>query len=129
MFAKIKPLTVTIHRNKRMNFASERVYALSGAPMTVAQLEKSELAALVDLAEGSGMIQLETVFEGRVTDECLSLCNIDGSMRKTVKSKLFELLNLNPVTVEPRDHVSLVDMELIWWLATPTYKDRLELSF
>ena len=76
-------------------------------------MEKSGLAALVDLVEESGMIQLESVLEGRVTDECLSLCNIDGSMCKTVKSKLFELLNLNTVTVEPRYHVNLVDIDLI----------------
>ena len=69
--------------------------------MMVIQVEKSGLTTLVDLAEGSGMIQLESVLEGRVTDECLSLCNIDGSM------------NLNPVTVEPKYHVSLLDMELI----------------
>ena len=81
--------------------------------MMVIQVEKSGLTTLVDLAEGSGMIQLESVLEGRVTDECLSLYSIDESMCKTVKNKLFELFNLNPVIEEQRDQVSLVYMELI----------------
>lgn len=42
-------------------------------------MERSGLAALVDLAEGSGMIQLETALERRVTEECLSLFNVDGA--------------------------------------------------
>ena len=53
--------------------------------MKVAHMERSGLAALVDLAEGSGMIQLESALERRVTQECLSLYNVDGSMCKTVK--------------------------------------------
>lgn len=40
-----------------------------------------------------------------------------------LKSKLLELLKLDPVSEKPRDHVSLVDMGLIWRLATPTPED------
>ncbi|KAK5912134.1 hypothetical protein CesoFtcFv8_002035 [Champsocephalus esox] len=83
VFTKIKPLTAIIHSNKKLNFASDRIWAPSGALMKVAQMERSGLAALVDLAEGSGLIQLESTLEGRVTEECLSLYNVDGSMRKT----------------------------------------------
>ena len=45
-------------------------------------------------------------------------------MCKTVKGKLLELFNLNPITEEPKDYVSIVDMGLIWRLATPTSEDR-----
>ena len=86
-------------------------------------MERSGLAALVDLAEESGMIQLESALEKRVTDECISLYNIDGSMRKTVKSKFLELLQLDPVSEKPRDHVSLENMGLIRRLATLTPED------
>ena len=34
------------------------------------------------------------------------------------------LFNLDPVIEEPRDHISLVDRGLIWWLASPTPEDR-----
>ena len=65
--------------------------------MKVAQMERSGLAALVDLAQESGMIQLESALERRVTEECLSMYNVDGSMRKTSKSKLLQLFDLDPV--------------------------------
>ena len=45
-------------------------------------------------------------------------------MRITAKSKLLDLLNLDPIAEKPRDHVSLVDMGLIWRLAIPTPDDR-----
>lgn len=79
---------------------------------------------MVDVAEGSGLIQLESALEGRVTEECLSLFNVDGSMRKTVKSKMLEVFTLEPVPEKPHNHVSLVDMGMIWRLATPTPEDR-----
>lgn len=41
-----------------------------------------------------------------------------------MKSKLLELFTLEPVPEEPLNHVSLVDMCLIWRLATPTPEDR-----
>ena len=126
VFTKDKPLSATIHRNKRRNFANEQIQAPSGATMKVAQMERSGLVALVELVEGSGMLQLEEALDGRVTEECLSVYNVDGSMRKTAKSKLLDLFNLDPVAERPRHHISLVDMGLIWRLATPTPIDREE---
>ena len=76
--------------------------------------------ALVELTEGSGMLHLEEALDGRVIEECLSVYNIDGSMRKSSKSKLLGLFKLDPVGERPRYHISLVDMGLIWRLATPT---------
>ena len=92
--------------------------------MKVVQMERMGLAALIELVEGSGMIQLESALEGRVTEECLSLYNVDGSMQKTAKSKLLELFNLDPIAEIPLGHVSLADMGLIWRLAIPTPQDR-----
>jgi len=124
MFTKTKTIAATIHRNKRRNFASEQVRVSSGTSMTVAHMEKSGMAALVDLADGSGIIKLETALEGRVTEECLSMYNVDGSMRKTCKSHLLHLFNKDPVPEKARDHISVVDMGLVWRLATPTPEDR-----
>ncbi len=45
-------------------------------------------------------------------------------MRNTAKSNLLQLFNLDPVVEKPSDYVSLVDMGLIWRLATPTPEDR-----
>ena len=49
----------------------------------MAQMESSGVAALLDLAQRSGILKLESALEGRVTEECLALYNVDGSMRKT----------------------------------------------
>ena len=124
VFNKDKPLSATIHRNKRRNFATEEIATLSGVPMQVAQMEKSGLAALLALVEESEIIDLETALNRRVTEECLPLYNVDGSMRKTSKSKLLELFKLDPVPDMPQDHASLMDMGLIWRIATPTSDDR-----
>ena len=87
-------------------------------------MEKLGLASLLELAEKSGNIQLEAALESRVTDECLSIFNVDGSMRKTCKSKLLEFFDLDPVVRNPHNYVGLVDMGLIWRLVTPTPEDR-----
>jgi hypothetical protein len=50
--------------------------ASASTPMNVAQVERSGLAALVELAERSGMLRLESALERRVTEECLSLYNV-----------------------------------------------------
>ena len=124
VFTKTKPLTATIHKNKRQTFASEQILAPSGAVLKVAQMERQGLTALVDLAEKTGVLTLERALEGRVTEECLSMYNVDGSMRKTVKSKMLEQFNLDLITEELEDHISLVDMGMIWHLDTPTPEDR-----
>ena len=70
---KTQALTATIHKNKMQSFANEQICASAVTPKKVAQMERSGLATLVDLAEGSGMLQLESALERRVTEECLSL--------------------------------------------------------
>ena len=124
VLTKTKPLTATIHKNKRQTFALEQIFAPSGAVLKVAQMERQGLTALVDLAEKTGVLTLERAFEEIGTEECLSMYNVDGSMRKTAKSKMLEQFNLDLITEELEDHISLVDMGMIWHLTTPTPEDR-----
>ena len=70
------------------------------------------------------MLPLESALEGRVTEECLSLYSVDGSMCKTMKSNLLDQFDFDPVAQEPDNYVSIVDMGMIWWTATPTSKER-----
>ena len=58
------------------------------------------------------------------TDECLSVFNVDGSMRKSCKSNLLQEFKLDPVAETPVDHISIVDMGMIWRMATPSKEDR-----
>jgi len=50
--------------------------------------------------------------------------SVDGSMRKASKSTLLHMFNLDPIPQEPLDHISLLDMGLMWRLATPAQEDR-----
>lgn len=59
----------------------------------------------------------------RVTPECLSIFNANGTFRKSQKSKLLQKLAM-PVTPEPEVYTSVIDMGLIWRLAVPTTEDR-----
>lgn len=53
---------------------------------------------MVDLAEGTRMMQLESALERRLTEEHFSLYNFDGSMCKTVTRKLLELFKQDLVS-------------------------------
>ena len=117
VFTQTQNLSATIHKNKRRNFSHENISSQSDVPIKVVQMEKSGLTALLDLAEGSGGIQLDEALEGRVTEECLYMYNVDGSMRKTSNSLLLQLFHVNPVLGKPHEFISIVDMGLIWRLS------------
>jgi len=70
------------------------------------------------------MNQLESALQGRVTEECLSLYYVGRSMRKAAKSKLLELFNIDQVDLNQWNHISLMDMGMIWRQATLTPEDR-----
>ena len=78
---------------------------------------------LTDFAGKNDLIKLEKILVRRISDECLSMVNADGSIRKTAKSKLLQSFNRQPVMDERRVYFSIVDMGLIWRSATPTSED------
>ena len=123
VFSKSLLLTATISRNKRLNLASKQVCTSSGSCVSAIQMEKSGLATLMDFAEKRKIIELEILVEKWVTEECLSMYNVDGSLRKTAKSKLLQSFTREP-QLNPNEFTSLVDMGLIWRLTTPTSDDR-----
>ena len=59
----------------------------------------------------------------RVTGECLSIFNANGTMRKIQKSKLQEKLTMTAIPY-PDFYISIIDMGLIWRLTAPTPEDR-----
>ena len=59
----------------------------------------------------------------RLTEECLTLFNVNGTFRKTQKSKLLQKLTQQCLDVSS-PYTALVDMGMIWWLALPTTEDR-----
>ena len=125
VFTKTKPLSEKIHKNKRLNFSKNELVSFSSkSQQNSVQMEKAGLASLVDISHGSDMIKLEKVLRWRVTEECLSLFNVNGSMHKTCKSIMLQKFLLEPVSERIKDYISLVDMGLILHLATPSHEDR-----
>ena len=81
----------------------------------------AEVISLVDKCDVK--IHLVQIMGYRITEECLSLFNTNGTMVKVHKSKLVEKLNLIPFqTVD--SYIALIDMGFIWRLATPSPEDR-----
>lgn len=79
-------------------------------------MENSGLVALVDLAECSGVIQLESA-----TEECLSMGQCVQLVRASCySSSTLIQLQRNHLTT----YVSPLDMWLIWQLTTPTSDGR-----
>ena len=75
-------------------------------------------------AEKNDLIALELILVKIISEDCLTMFNADGSMRKTAKSKLLQLFSRQPVLEVPSAYASLVDMRLICRLALPTSDDH-----
>lgn len=126
VFKKSSSLAAPIKKNRRKSF--DTVQSGVGEKQSIstrqAHMEKKGIAALLEISEGTDSMVLETLFESRITDECLSLFNVDGSMRKTAKSKLLDFFDLKTVSQPSSEYIALVDMGLLFRLATPTPEDR-----
>ena len=51
-------------------------------------MEKEGLSAIIDMVEKNSGFDLCDVMENRITDECLSIFNADGTMRKVQKKEI-----------------------------------------
>ena len=87
-------------------------------------MEREGLLSILNLAEESNLIDLVQLMGNRITNECLSVFNFDGSMRKNQKSKALQSCTMTPHSSNPKDYIALIDMGFIWRLATPTPDDR-----
>ena len=125
VYSKAIPFYGLVKRSKRKNFETQIVETTGGESATkkVEDMERQALACVVNLAEESGGVHLEDILQYRVTEECLSLFNSNGTMRKTQKSKLLRTMSLVPVPA-PRIYIAIVDMGLLWRLAIPSIEDR-----
>ena len=123
IFNKEKALNATLKRNKRKNFSSISISGATLTPVTQEQMERSGLAALLELADGTGEVNLERVLKYRITQESLSIFNVDGTMHKASKCPLLGFFKLDVLESEPEEYISIVDMGLIWRKASPTSED------
>ena len=123
VYSKKKSLHDRIKRNSRLTFAKSSSNRTSEASkVKQAEMESKALASVVNLVDVSGLISLTDVMKYRITGECLTLFNVNGSFRKTQKSKLRQKMVQEPTAVP--SYTALVDMGMIWRLASPTMDDR-----
>ena len=115
----------SLHARKRLTFAKGLCTQKPREDLKVraAEMECTALKALIDLVEVNQLVNLPELLEHRVVEECVSLFNSNGTYRKTQKSKLVQKFSLQSVDLQ-EPYVALIDMGMIWRMATPTAEDR-----
>ena len=81
------------------------------------------MVKIISIAETAG-VDLEELRRYHLTKICLPLFNINGQMRKAVKSPLINSFEMHETTLEGVSYISIVDMSFIWRLAAPSIDDR-----
>ena len=77
-------------------------------------MERPGLASLLEFADDTGEVNLESVLNYRITQESLSMFCVDGTMHKASKCPLLGFFKLDTLDREPDEYISIVDMGLIW---------------
>ena len=112
-----------INLNKRSNFSKPNVDKNTGKVRKTDAMENRAIVKIICLAETSA-VDLEELMEYSLTEICLPLFNINGQMRKAVKSTLINSFEMHETALEGVCYISIVDMGFIWRLATPSIADR-----
>ena len=116
-----------IKKNKRFSFAklpSSTTDSGSLITQKTLQMENKAMVLIVNLAQ-EAKINFEYLMNYRLTDLPLALFNVNGSMRKVVKSKLIEHFCLQevPINLGSGSRV-IVDMGYIYLAPRNTYQRR-----
>ena len=86
--------------------------------MKQGEMENRALASIVNLID---VLSLPELMKHQ---ECLTLFNANSTFRKTQKSKLLQKLAYQPLDVN--SYMALVDMGMMWCLASPTAEERVK---
>ena len=101
-----------INLNKRSNFSKSTVDKNTGRVRKKDAMENSAMVKIISLAE-TAAVDLEELMRYRLTEICLPLFNINGQMRKAVKSTLINSFEMHETTLEGVSYISIVDMGFI----------------
>ena len=86
------------------------------------EMENKAMAEVVSLS--AEKVFLEEIMNHWITDECLSIFNINRSMAKVQKSKLVQMLNWKETPDwQLQTYISIVDMGFLWRLKAPSTED------
>ncbi|KAG0718244.1 Aromatic-L-amino-acid decarboxylase [Chionoecetes opilio] len=104
------PFYSTVHRNSRRNFSNPPPVIGDNTDKVIKSeaMENKAMASIIALAEAHDhKFNLINVMEYRVTDECLPIYNVNGTMRKTQKSKEVDKLYMETLDSKEYIHQSL----------------------
>ena len=85
-------------------------------------MESKGVMAVIELARSENPDLFNDIWKYRITDHCLSVFNHNGTMRKSQKSKLIEMLKFTEVNHS--SYTAIIDMGFLWHVTTPTADDR-----
>ena len=74
-------------------------------------MEAKALVATLDLLTKDAPELLRKMFEYRITENCLSIFNSNGTLRKCQKSKIVH--EMTPKSVFLSQYISIIDMEIV----------------
>ena len=125
VFSKAKSLNDRVPRSNRLNFENQDRKPISGTTgkEKAQEMERDALATVLELVDKSGALDLKDVLQHRVTQECLPIFNVNGTMRKTQKSKLMQSMHIDVCPI-PCTYTAIIDMGHIWRLSSPSKEDR-----
>ena len=126
IFSRETKFNATVHKNNRATFTKPPTIAKGSIKkMKTAEMENKAMANVVTMCCQEKAIPLVDVLKHRITEECLSIFNTNGTMVKIQKSKLLEMLEWSPMPHSKlQTCLSIIDMGFIWRLCTPTAEDR-----
>lgn len=113
VYSKKKSIHDRIKRHTSLTFAKAPA-SKTGEVLKVKQgeMENRALASVVNLVDVSSLMSLSYVTKYRITEECLTIFNVNGTFRKTQKSKILQKMIQQSVDVP--SYTTLVDMGMIW---------------
>ena len=112
-------LHASVPLSKRLTIAKEPGAKKPGEELTVTEMGRTALKAVINLVEISQCVDLSQLMEHRVVEDCMTSLNPDGIYMKTQKSKLTQKLSLQSIDLQ-EPYVAVVDMDMIWSMAAPT---------
>ena len=95
-------MNATLKKNKRKNFCSTAIFGSTGVSVTQEQMERPGLASLLEFADETGDVNLESVLNYRITQESLSMFYVDGTMHKA-SCPFLGFFKLDTLDKEPDD--------------------------
>ena len=120
VYSKTKSLNDRVSRSKRQNVSSQDQNGgvAENLKEKAEGIELNAMVAVVELVDSSGALKLEDIRQHRVTPECLSILNANGTFRKSRKSKLLQKLTATATPEPIYLHLSLT------WVSFGVLRDQ-----